>query len=155
MTVLSSVAWGLAAGAAGTTVLNLVTYLDMAARGRPASSTPQQTVEKGAVALHVEVPGDEETRQNRVAGIGPLLGIATGVGVGGLVGLARGWGWRPGTAVSSALAGLLALVGSNAPMSALGVTSLRSWSPTDWVSDAVPHLAYGVVTAAVLQGLDT
>ncbi|MCP9968874.1 hypothetical protein LUX57_29935 [Actinomadura madurae] len=37
---------GLAAGAAGTTALNLVTYLDMAVRGRPASSTPEQSVER-------------------------------------------------------------------------------------------------------------
>jgi hypothetical protein len=34
------------------------------------------------------------------------------------------------------------------------VTDLRTWSATDWLSDAVPHLAYGLVTAAVVQGLD-
>lgn len=33
---------GLAAGAAGTTALNAVTYLDMALRGRPASTTPEE-----------------------------------------------------------------------------------------------------------------
>ena len=44
---ISTVGWmlrGAAAGAAGTTALNVVTYLDMAVRGRPASSTPERTV---------------------------------------------------------------------------------------------------------------
>jgi hypothetical protein len=36
---------GAAAGAAGTTALNTVTYLDMAVRGRPTSSTPEDIVE--------------------------------------------------------------------------------------------------------------
>ena len=36
---------GAAAGAAGTTALNVVTYLDMAIRGRPASDTPERSVE--------------------------------------------------------------------------------------------------------------
>ena len=31
---------GAAAGAAGTTALNVITYLDIALRGRPTSSTP-------------------------------------------------------------------------------------------------------------------
>jgi len=30
----------------------------------------------------------------------------------------------------------------------------RSWAAADWASDVVPHLAYGVVTAWVLEGLD-
>ncbi len=34
---------GVAAGAAGTTALNAVTYLDMATRARPAGSTPDDT----------------------------------------------------------------------------------------------------------------
>ena len=33
---------GLGAGAAGTVTLNIITYADMALRGRPSSSTPQQ-----------------------------------------------------------------------------------------------------------------
>jgi hypothetical protein len=32
-------------------------------------------------------------------------------------------------------------------MAGLGVTNPRSWSTADWVSDVVPHLAYGLVTA--------
>ncbi len=37
---------GAAAGAAGATALNALTYVDMAVRGRPASSTPETTVER-------------------------------------------------------------------------------------------------------------
>ncbi|MGI8900330.1 MAG: hypothetical protein ACR2HA_05280 [Nocardioides sp.] len=40
MSVGRSVLAGVAAGAAGTTALNAVTYLDMAIRGRGTSSTP-------------------------------------------------------------------------------------------------------------------
>jgi hypothetical protein len=35
-------------------------------------------------------------------------------------------------------------------MTALGVTDPRSWDATSWLSDVIPHLAYGAVTAAVL-----
>ncbi len=145
---------GAAAGAAGTTALNAVTYLDMAVRGRPASHTPENTVNKLASVAHVSIPGDGDDRDNRVAGLGPLTGLAAGVGVGALLGLARSTGWRPGLAVSAVGATVGALVGSNGPMTLLGVTDPRTWSVIDWVSDLVPHVAYGAVTAAVLHELD-
>jgi hypothetical protein len=66
---------GAAAGAAGTTALNAVTYLDMAVRGRAASRTPENTVNKLASVAHVSIPGDDEARENRVAGLGPLTGL--------------------------------------------------------------------------------
>ena len=149
----SAVVRGAAAGAAGTTALNAVTYLDMAVRGRPASSTPEETVEKLAHTVHTTVPGDdEETRSNRLSGLGPLTGIATGVGVGAVAGLiARST--RLSTSVLAGVVGGAAMVGSNGPMTALGITDPRTWSASSWVSDIVPHLAYGLVTAAVARGL--
>lgn len=141
---------GAAAGAAGTTALNTVTYLDMVVRGRPASSTPEQTVEALTDRAHVTVPGDGGVRQNRVAGLGPLTGIAAGLGVGVLLGLARAVGRRPGTATATAAA----LLVGNAPMTLLGVTDPRTWPVSSWVADVVPHVAYGAVTAAVLEQLD-
>jgi hypothetical protein len=39
-------------------------------------------------------------------------------------------------------------------MTALGVTDLRSWAAKDWVADVIPHLAYGALTAVVLDDLD-
>ena len=83
---------GAAAGAAGTTALNAVTYLDMTVRGRGTSSTPEQTVEALAEKAHVQIPGDGETRSNRVQGLGPLTGLVAGIGVGVLAGLARAAG---------------------------------------------------------------
>ena len=89
MTLLRALATGAAAGAAGTTALNATTYVDMAVRGRPSSSTPEATVEKGADTIGVTVPGDENTRSNRLQGLGPLSGIVTGVGVGAFAGALR------------------------------------------------------------------
>ena len=63
---------GLAAGAAGTTALNAVTHLDVVVRARSASSTPEDTAAKLAEELGIEIPGDEDERANRLAGLGPL-----------------------------------------------------------------------------------
>lgn len=145
---------GCAAGAAGTTALNTVTYLDVVLRARPTSSTPEDTVEALAAKFGLTIPGDQDQRANRVAGLGPLTGLATGVGVGALLGVARGLGVRPAPMLGGALAGLAAMAASNGPMTGLGVSDPRTWAPRDWVADIFPHLGYGVVTAAVLQGLD-
>jgi hypothetical protein len=60
--------WGAAAGAAGTTALNGLTYVDNVFRGRAASSTPEVTVEKLSEVTHVSIPGDEDSHDNRVSG---------------------------------------------------------------------------------------
>ncbi len=151
---LRSVFGGLAAGAAGTTALNAVTYLDMTVRARPASSTPEDTVDALADKAGVTIPGNEEDRKARLQGLGPLSGIVTGVGVGAVLGIARGLGWRPPVGVSTLVATAVVLVGANGPMAALGITDPRKWDLNAWVSDVVPHVAYGVVTAATLDGLD-
>jgi hypothetical protein len=145
---------GAAAGAAGTTALNMLTYMDMAARGRPASSTPETTVEKLSDVTHVPIPGDEDTRENRISGLGSLTGQLAGVGIGALLGLTRSAGWRPGFVVSTAVATVGAMVGTSGPMTLLGVTDPRTWPAKSWVVDIVPHLAYGAVTTAVMQRLD-
>ncbi|MFD7160438.1 hypothetical protein ACFV9C_38015 [Kribbella sp. NPDC059898] len=88
MPVLKLLTAGMAAGAAGTTALNAATYLDMAARGRPASNTPEAAVDELSGKTHIPIPGDDETRPNRLSGLGALMGIATGVGVAAALGLA-------------------------------------------------------------------
>ena len=55
--------------------------------------------------------------------------------------------------ITGLTAGAAAMASSDTAMAALGVSDPRSWSATDWLSDAVPHLAYGMVTAAVVHGL--
>jgi hypothetical protein len=143
---------GALAGAAGTTALNATTYLDMALRGRPASSIPEQSVEQTAHSLGTDVPGTGETRQNRLKGLGPLSGILTGVCVGagyGLLGAALGR--APSLPSGTFLAGGGAMVGANLPMSLSGLTDPTSWSVADWLSDLVPHVAYGLVTALTYE----
>lgn len=152
--LLAGVVAGAAAGAAGTTALNAVTYLDMAVRGRPTSSTPEDTLEKLAEKAHVAIPGHGDTRANRVAGLAPLTGLGAGLGIGAMLGLLRSAGFRPRSAIAVAAATFGALIGTNGPMTVLGVTDPRTWAASDWVSDIVPHVAYGIVTARVLEGLD-
>ena len=50
--------------------------------------------------------------------------------------------------------GLGVLVVANGPMTVLGVTDPRTWSRTDWVSDVVPHLAYGAVVKTTMDAFD-
>lgn len=145
---------GAAAGAAGTTALNAVTYLDMAVRGRGSSSTPEETVQKLAETAHVQIPGDEQTRENRIQGLGPLTGLAAGIGVGMLGGLARASGYRSVTPVGIVLTALGAMVAGNGPMTVLGVTDPRTWSATSWLSDIVPHLAYGAVVKTTMNAFE-
>jgi hypothetical protein len=152
MSAISALVKGAAAGAAGTTALNAATYVDMAVRGRPASSTPEDTVEKLAHLAGVEVPGDEQTRGNRLSGLGALSGIATGVAVGALAGLLVRSVRMPAPVLALVVGGA-AMTGANLPMARLGVTDPRSWGAAGWASDVVPHVAYGVVTAGVARSL--
>jgi hypothetical protein len=145
---------GAAAGAAGTAALNAATYLDMAVRGRGTSDTPQQTVEAVEERLPVSVPGEGDTRSNRVSGLGSLSGIVTGVGIGAIFGVLRRAGVRPPTAIGGAVVGLAAMASTDLSMAALKVSDPRTWSATDWISDLLPHLVYGLVTYATLEALD-
>jgi hypothetical protein len=154
---ISTVGWllrGAAAGAAGTTALNAVTYLDMVTRGRAASSAPETTVEKLAEKAGVTIPGDEKTRQNRVQGLGPMTGLGAGVGIGALVGLVRALGYRSQPLVGTGLITAGVLVSTNGPMIVLGVTDPRSWSAVDCISDVVPHLAYAAVVKTTMDAFD-
>jgi hypothetical protein len=152
--VLAGMLRGAAAGAAGTTALNAVSYLDMAIRGRPTSSAPEDTVTALADKTGISIPGDGDTRTNRIAGLGPLAGLVTGIGVGALLGAARAAGWRPGLGIAAITAAAAAMLGSDGPMTALGISDPRTWAAEDWLADVIPHLAYGLATAGVAHGLD-
>ena len=142
---------GAAAGAAGTTALNAATYVDMVVRARPASSTPQETVRKLSESTGIAIPGDDEQQKNRIEGLGPLLGISAGVLTGAVLGVARGLGWRPSAFTAALVPAAVALVAGNAPMTVLKVTDPRKWSASDWVSDVLPHLAFGVTAGSILR----
>ncbi len=114
-------------GAAGTTTLNVITYLDIAVRGRATSSTPERTVEAMARLFGLTVPGSGDVLANRISGLGALTGYAAGIGMGVILGVAYALGWRPGLLVASAIA----LIGTNGPMTVLGVTDPLTWSLAD------------------------
>lgn len=139
---------GAAAGAAGATALNVTSYADMLSRGRAPSTTPERTVERLLQTAGADVPGDDEQRTHRVSALGALSGLVTGVAVGGAYGLSRALGLRPSAPIGAIVATVAALAAANVPMTRLGITDPRTWSAGDWVSDIVPHLAYGIVTAA-------
>ncbi|WP_331772485.1 hypothetical protein OG948_54220 (plasmid) [Embleya sp. NBC_00888] len=152
--MFSGILRGAAAGAAGTTALDAVTYADMAGRARPASETPQRTIDTIARRIGHPVEGDSDTRVNRLTGLGALSGIVTGVGVGAAFGLLRGIGLRPPIWAGSLLVGAVAMIAANGPMAGLRVSDPRAWSRTDWVADIVPHVAYGFTTYAALATMD-
>lgn len=155
--VRGDVVRGLVAGAAGTTALNAVAYLDMTLRGRPASSTPEETIRaiEDMTDLSLSASGpDSEAARNRRSGLAALLGIATGLAMGAGYGALRPHlGKDVPWPVLAAAAGLGAMVGTNVPMAALGVSDPRTWSASSWLADLVPHLAYGAVTASVFEAL--
>lgn len=153
--VARRVLWGAAAGAAGTAGLNLTTYLDMALRGRPASGVPAKAAERLAAKVGVDLSGadgDAQTPQARASALGSLLGFATGLGLGCAFGaLHPRVAHRSFPALSLGLAAA-ATVGTSAPMAAMGVTEPPTrWGAKAWMADLPPHLAYGLVTAAVYE----
>jgi hypothetical protein len=149
----SAIGKGALAGAAGTTALNALTYLDMSVRARPASELPQQAVETLAEQAQHPVPGTGEEKQNRLTGLGSLSGIATGVGIGAAAGLLGPVLRHLPLGLSSVLIGGGAMAATDASMVRMGLTDPTSWSAADWASDAIPHLGYGVVTAVALRAL--
>ncbi|SDH83680.1 hypothetical protein [Nonomuraea jiangxiensis] len=140
---------GLVAGAVGTSALNVATYLDMVIRARGASSTPEQAVEKMTNLADVDL-GDGERAENRKQALGALLGYATGAGAALTYGLLSGRR-RPSWPVGVLALTAMAMAGSDAPLTLAGVTDPRRWSVTDWVSDVVPHLAYGITAYAAYE----
>jgi hypothetical protein len=142
---------GAVSGATGTTALNVVSYGDMLVRGRAPSSVPARVA--GILADRAglrPLRSDDEAppAQNRREAAGALMGYATGVGVGVGYGIVRA---RVGTMPlvrSALLLGLAAMTAANTPIVLLKISDPRTWSAADWISDLIPHLAYGLTVAA-------
>ena len=144
---------GAIAGAAGTAALDATTYLDMAVRGRPPSTTPERTVEAMAASAGLEVPGTGDVRAHRLQGLGALSGIATGVAVGVAYRMLvpRAVEERPALAVP--LLTVATMTATNSSMAAYGVTDPRTWSAADWWSDLLPHVVYAAVVHGTVRAL--
>ncbi|MFJ4923133.1 hypothetical protein [Streptomyces sp. NPDC088725] len=145
---------GAVAGAAGTTALNAMTYGDMAVRGRPTSSVPEQMVEKVAAGLGHPVRGGGWRRDARLTGLGALGGLAVGTGAGAAMSLARWAGVRMPVWLGGVVTGALVMATTDLSMARLKVSDPRTWSASDWLSDAVPHLVYGLVTYGIVVAAD-
>ncbi|GAA3070007.1 hypothetical protein [Streptosporangium carneum] len=146
-----SLSAGVMAGAAGTTALDAVTYLDMLVRGRPASDVPAEAADRLASRAGLDLgPGDVGV--NRRTGLGALLGYGAGIGVGALYGLLADGG-RPPLPVAALGLSAAAMAAGDLPLVALGLTDPRRWDTVSWISDIVPHLVYGLTTAVVHRRL--
>ncbi|MDV7090296.1 hypothetical protein [Rhodococcus opacus] len=151
---MNAVTTGIAAGAAGTTMLDAVTYLDMAIRGRPASTVPEKTVESVATALGVAIPGRGDALAARRSAFGALGGIAVGTGLGVAAALVRRAGAHLTPAAGTIGIGLAAMAATDIPIAVRGISDPRQWTAQDWLSDLVPHLVYGATVTTVLRQQD-
>ncbi len=140
---------GLLAGAAGTTLLTAATYADMAMTGRPPSAVPEQVVAELLKRAGVKVPGG-----NQLSALAALSGIGTGVAVGVVASALRSAGVRLPAVVGAPAIGALAMAATDLSIARLGVSDPRGWTPTDWVRDVVPHLAYGIGVRATLDATE-
>lgn len=141
---------GAAAGAVGTTVLNLATYTDVAVRGRPPSPVPEETVAKVTEKIGVDLAREgrsSETATHRRTGLGAAFGYATGIGMGAAYGVLRPHLRRLPLAVVGLTLGAVVMAATSAASSAVGATDPRTWGTEDWLADIVPHALYGLSTA--------
>jgi hypothetical protein len=142
---------GIFAGAVGTVAINVVSTLDMAVRGRPASPLPGDVAQRLAAKAGISL-GEGEQTEHRREGLGSLAGYATGALAGAAYGVAYPVARHLPPVWRSAAVGLTTMAATDGASTALGATDPRSWSAADWVSDVVPHLAYGAATVSSFEG---
>ncbi|GAC1654129.1 MAG: hypothetical protein NVS9B12_04560 [Vulcanimicrobiaceae bacterium] len=149
---------GATAGAAGTMALDVASYLDMAIRGRSSSDTPakmaQALAAKAGIA-RMPAAGEKQSDQvqNRWSASGALMGYAVGIGIGTAYGILRprlrGVPWP----LMGLLTGLAVMAATDVPATSMQLTDPKKWGMAGWIGDVVPHVAYGLVTAAVFESL--
>ena len=150
---------GAIAGAAGTMALDYTSYVDMAVGGRAASSLPADVIRSlaekaGIAALSVADDQADASTKNRRTALGALAGYKIGIVLGALYGLASYPSTeKRGIVFRSIALTALAMASSDVPATLLGLTNPAEWGTTGWISDLVPHAAYGLVTAAVFEAI--
>ncbi len=143
---------GAVAGAVGAVIIEVVSYGDILLRGRPPSELPAEAARSIADRLGVSL-GDSESEpaQHRAGALGALMGHGGGVLIGALYGFAaRG---NHGGPLRGLALGAAAMVPTNVLMVAMGLTDPRTWGLDGWLSDIVPHVAYGFATAGVYRAI--
>jgi hypothetical protein len=156
---------GAVAGAVGKVALDAVTYLDMLVTGRPPSDLPERAAAGMVARFGIDLSGDMDlsgdidlsgdgARAHRRTGLAALMGYGTGLAMGAAYGAVRGEvaaGYRwPAEGFS---VGLAAMAGTAVPSTLSGLTDPRRWGLRGWMEDIVPHLAYGLATAATYRAL--
>jgi hypothetical protein len=156
MSVLRAVLIGTTSGAAATVALNIVTYADMALRGRPASEMPAKLVKNLAASAGIEpLAADDETAANRRAGIGALLGYANGIGAGLVYGALRpALPRRFPLLVLAVTAGAAVMAMSDVPATKAHATDPSAWGLSGWIADIIPHAVFGLTLAATFDFLE-
>ncbi len=150
---------GALAGAVGATVINAATNMDMLVRGRPASTVPSDLVAEVAEDVGIARPESELDDQeatkssNRFSGAGALMGVLAGVCGGVAYSVAPTRIRSLPLPVTSAGLGLGVMAVTDTSAALAGVTEPGSWGAKSWAADAIPHLLYGLSTAAVIQRL--
>ena len=158
MIVIKNLAFGAIAGAVGTMALDVVSYGDMAIRGRAASDLPADVVDKLAVRVGVGALAKSNddmhpNAKNRRSAVGALMGYGVGVSIGAMYGLTRQHlRWIPWP-IAGAVLGAVAMAASDVPATKLQATDPSTWPASAWVSDIVPHLAYGMVVALTYESI--
>lgn len=157
---------GLVAGAAGTLAMQLAGHLDALIRGeapsRSAAEIGGRLADEIGLPLDYDVDADDTSSdggsetldkriQRRQEALGTLVEIGNGLTIGLLYGVARvvlpkAPSWLAGGAL-----GALSMAAADYPAARLGVTDPERWRGTDWLADVVPHMVYGVVTAATFE----
>jgi hypothetical protein len=145
---------GAIAGATGNLTLEVVTYGDMLLRGRGASGVPATMSRILADDLGIEALSSKATgeqAENRRSATGALLGYGLGVGLGAAYGFTRPALGRVSTPLAGLAVGLAAMTTADASYALSGASDPRTWSTTDWLSDLVLHVIYGLVTVATYE----
>ncbi len=145
---MSTMIHGAIAGAVGTMALDVSSYADIALRARDSSDVPAETVKRLSQRAGIPIEND-----NRASALGALSGYAVGVGIGALYGVIRPRVPRVPLILSGFALGAAAMLASEGPATRLGATDPRTWGVGGWLSDIIPHVAYGLVTAAVFDAV--
>ena len=145
---------GAVAGAAGKMALDVTTYGDMVLRGRGSSSVPEETVRRMLGKFGIEPldkPSEEldEQNKNRQSALGPLAGYAVCCVVGAMFGAVSTLFKDVPALPKGVIIGALAMAASDVPAILVHATDPKEWGAAGWLSDIIPHVAYGLVTAAV------
>src|SRR5215207_7002203 len=87
-------------------------------------------------------------------GLGALTGFVSGFAGGAAFGLVRPLERSVPWPAAAALTGAAVMAATDASSAALGTTGPRSWSASDWLSDMLPHLAYGAGVVLTFDALE-